>query len=154
MKTIVDTNVAVVANGRETDESLKCQLNCVTALETVILKGIIFIDDQDLIIEEYNKNLRPSGEPGTGDVFFKYILNNKYDDSKCVIVSITPEQDSFEEFPKDAEFKGFDKDDHKFVAVAVSAKKEPTILNASDSDWSNYKKTFDKHGIKIKELCK
>lgn len=154
MKRIVDTNVAVVANGRNTHADEKCQLACINELMKIKEKGVIYIDENGFILDEYGKNLNHSGSPGVGDYFYQYVFNNQGNTEKCVKVSITPNDNSFEEFPSNSELSGFDPDDRKFVAVAVAAKKKPTILNAVDTrSWPIYGAILTTEKIKVKELC-
>lgn len=154
MKCIVDTNVAKVANGKETDASEECQLACIDALSGIV-KGIatIYIDEQGCIFEEYRRHLDFSGQPGVGDEFFRHLFHHQYDIKKCRIIPITPKDDSFEEFPDDPGLAGFDLSDRKFVAVAVAAGKEPSIWNAVDTDWEEYAVPLKNNGIKVKQLC-
>ena len=76
MKAVVDTNVAIAANGRNTHASLACQLACIEFLEKLVsakYRTAIILDDLDLIISEYSGYLNYKGQPGVGDMFFKYI---------------------------------------------------------------------------------
>jgi hypothetical protein len=154
MNRIIDTNVAITANGRDTHASDECQLECINALIDIVNKCTVYLDDQNLIFEEYRKNLKFVGSPGTGDMFFKHIFDNLGNQTKCRIVSITPENSSFAEFPDDINLKNFDIDDHKFVAVAIASGDNPSIVNAVDSDWKNHKEALQSHGIKVIQLCK
>ena len=74
---VVDTNVAIVANGRKGAEGdLRCRLNCVEKLEHVVQQGIVAVDDCGLIFEEYRRHLNFSGAPGVGDKFFKHMSDS------------------------------------------------------------------------------
>ena len=69
-------------------------------------------------------------------------------------VTITPhEQRGFEEFPDDPELARFDRDDRKFVAVALASGTSPPIVNASDRDWWEHREALQVHGIEILFLC-
>ena len=116
-------------------------------------KGSVFIDSGMEIIDEYKNHLSFSGQPGTGDMFFKELYNN-IGKPACQKVNITKDnQWGYAEFPHCQELNSFDRSDRKFVAVAVAADKEPIILNATDSDWKNFGDELKKQGIKIEQLC-
>ena len=69
---VVDTNVAIVANGRGTDADARCQLTCVERLRSLAAREVVAIDDGGSILEEYKNYLNFSGMPGVGDVFLKH----------------------------------------------------------------------------------
>ena len=62
-------------------------------------------------------------------------------------------QRGFKNFPDDPDLDDFDPDDRKFVAVALASGTAPEILNASDTDWWNYRRPLERHGINVKFLC-
>ncbi len=147
---VVDTNVAIVANGRQTHADSRCQLDCVKALKVVITQGIIAIDNGVLIIEEYTKRLNFSGMSGVGDKFLKYVLDHKYRGDKVRRVAVMPSDDDgrgFEELPKNA----FDPSDRKFLAVAVVVR--AAVLNATDSDWDEHKALMNDLQVRVIQLC-
>lgn len=116
-KFVIDTNVAISANGRETHASLKCQLACIEWLENC-RNIFIALDKNGLIMNEYEKHLNYSGQPGVGDMFFKYLYNNQYDPEKICLVKITlqnKENSEFAELPPNK----VDPSDRKFLATAV-----------------------------------
>ena len=150
---VVDTNVAVVANGRDTHASHDCQLACIEKLEEIRSSRVVVDQDGD-ILEEYSKRLRHRGQPGVGDAFFRHIFFNQYDLRQVSKVSIhSLENGSYREFPDDPGLNGFDVDDHKFVAVAVVSQDNPPIVNAVDSDWREYEERLSANGIVVEELC-
>ena len=75
---VVDTNVAIAANGRRTHADLRCQRSCIATLKTVVKEETIAIDDAGLIFQEYAKHLRRSGQPGVGDLFLKHVFDHQY----------------------------------------------------------------------------
>lgn len=153
---VVDTNVAVIANGNKTEQANeKCMSVCRGKLSQ-IQEGSLFLllDDRGMILKEYEKHLSPSGQPGLGDVFFKWLWQNRYNDEYCRQISITPhDRREFEEFPDDPDLMCFDMDDRKFVAVALASGSDPRVLNASDTDWWDYYEQLRKHGVKVVFLC-
>jgi hypothetical protein len=49
--------------------------------------------------------------------------------------------------------KIFDLDDHIWLAAAKASANDPTILNATDTDWHEWKDQLKQHGFKIEPLC-
>lgn len=153
MKAVVDTNVAIAANGRDTHASLQCQLACVELLESLIrsrTRNKIYIDASGQIMTEYEKHLYHRGEPGMGDRFYKYLHDYSYADSNVQLVEINAVDDEatgFLELPVNK----VDKSDRKFLAVAVAGK--ATIVNATDSDWSEQSDFLTELGVEVAELC-
>ena len=74
---VIDTNVAVVANGRGTHAKPSCIRECIDRLSQTINEFCVLLDDDNLILEEYRRHLSPSGQPGTGDAFFKWLHDNQ-----------------------------------------------------------------------------
>ena len=147
---VVDTNVAIVANGRNTSADVRCQLTCVERLQSIATGEVVAVDDQGAIVEEYAKRLNYSGGPGVGDAFFKHVFDNQYRDDRVLRVSVTPMEDdrrSFAELPENT----FDPSDRKFLAVAVVA--GATVLNATDSDWDEQASLMKELEVDIRQLC-
>ena len=150
MTFVVDTNVAIVANRRETDADVLCQLTCVERLKTLASREVVAIDDRGFILEEYKRRLNFSGMPGVGDAFLKHVFNYQYQDGRVRRVAVTPSDDDgrgFEELPENT----FDRSDRKFLAVAVVAK--AVVLNATDSDWDEQAALMNALGVIISQLC-
>ena len=147
---VVDTNVAVVANGRGITADLQCQLTCVEKLRSVAVGEVVAVDDQGEIVKEYRKRLNPSGMPGVGDAFFKHVFNNQYEGDRVLRVPVTPSEDArrgFDELPHNT----FDPSDRKFLAVAVVA--GATVLNATDGDWEEHASLMEELGVEVCQLC-
>jgi len=154
-KCLVDTNVPKTANlalnpNTIPDELQCCVSACVDAIDAVVTKGHLVIDDGDEILTEYIQNLKLSGQPGVGDRFMKWVYNNcgKFDR-----VKITKDGGSYKEYPTDEGLEKFDPSDRKFIAVANAHPEKPPILEATDSKWWGYKDILDEAGIKIEFLC-
>jgi hypothetical protein len=149
----MDTNVPVVANGRTSQASPDCVLACIDALLR-IRENCLLLDDGGLILDEYRRYLSPSGQPGSGDAFFKWLWNNQGNADQCRRVKITADDDrGFAEFPDDPELERFDKDDRKFVAVALASGNAPPVLNASDTDWWNFREVLSQRGVRVDFIC-
>lgn len=152
---VVDTNVPIVANGNSPQASPECVLACVEMLETVV-DNVTCIDDAMLVLDEYIRNVGLAGHPGLGHSFVKWVHDNQAVEGRVERVAITPantDPPSFEEFPADADLATFDLSDRKFVAVALTSKLRPIVLNAVDSDWWNDRVALNKNGIQITFLC-
>jgi len=129
---------------------------CITTLIEMRDHQRVLLDEQGLILDEYRRHLSPSGQPGPGDAFFKWLWDNQGNLDQCRQVSITPVKGgsrSFEEFPDDPDLAKFDREDRKFVAVAIASEEHPPILNASDTDWWDYRAVLGRHGVEIRFLC-
>ncbi len=153
---VVDTNVLQVANDRDTHAPLGCVHTCTVALRALQEGKRIVIDDDWRILREYLHNALESGQPGVGDAFLKWVLQNQANPERCERVRITPRgagADDFDEFPDDPELATFDPSDRKFVAVALASDHGPAILNATDTDWSIARDALGRHGLTITFLC-
>ncbi len=151
---VIDTNVAVVASGKTQQAGPSCRLNCIDRLRQVQDEGRILLDNGYLILREYQNLLNFSGQPGPGDAFFKWVFDNQSSPDHCRKVAVNIHADrGFQEFPDDLSLSGFDQDDRKFVAVTLASGTAPAILNASDSDWWDYRQELSRHGIQVDFLC-
>lgn len=146
---VVDSNVAVVANGRDTHANEDCQLTCISELEHVVRQRRVAIDTGDFIFAEYRNHLHFSGRPGTGDMFFKFLFDNRYNPKRVFRVTINPsgEDRGFAELPPNR----LDPSDRKFLAVAAVA--QAPILNATDSDWKENSDLLDRLDVDVVQLC-
>ena len=155
MHRVIDTNVLIVANNRESEQaSQECVSSCQNWLESFRESGVIVIDSNWLIIKEYLKKVNSSGEPDVGDKFLKWILINQRNPQRCHQVQITQIAEcEFQEFPQSKSLQNFDLSDRKFVAVALTHPQRPLIVNAVDSDWDIHKDPLSEHGIEIEFLC-
>lgn len=145
-RAVVDTNVAVVANGRNGNYDPQCRLACIDALEEMKSRGQTVIDRDRLILEEYMHNLREVGQPGVGDAFLKFILTNQNNPRRVRIVNL-----SASSFPDDPDLVAFDLSDRKFASAARLA--NAPVLNAVDSDWWHHHEALARNRIKVCFLC-
>lgn len=154
---VVDVNVAIVANGNESPQAnLACMSACVSALQDIVANGMVVLDDGMRILKEYQRYLSPAGQPGLGDAFMRWVWENQCVAEKCERVALTligGVEDKFHQFPKDANLKGFDRSDRKYVAVALTSQKNPEILNAVDTDYWNHRIALRKNGVRLRFLC-
>lgn len=152
---IVDTNVALVSNQAST-AGPECVMACTKALQDIMGGGQVVIDDGWRIVGEYKRKLNPSGQPGPGNAFLKWLLTNYADPDRCTQIAITPldnDPEDFEQFPESLRCIGFDRSDRKFVAVAVAHSNSPPILQALDSKWWGWRENLRQAGIAVAFLC-
>jgi len=150
MSSVIDTNVLIVANGNSGHASIDCELACIDLLEKTTALAIV-IDENTLIMSEYQKHCSHKGAPGVGDMFFKYLHDNQHDPSSSILqVKINPIPDvkrSFSELPENE----FDLSDRKFLATAVAANAE--VINSTDSDWEEQSGLMQQLDVTISQLC-
>jgi hypothetical protein len=154
MLVIVDTNVPIVANRKSPQASPECVKECARRLGQITKgKARLALDDKWQIINEYKNKLNEKGQPGIGDSFLKWVLTNQANAMHCVLVPITPQGESFAEFPSALELQNFDRSDRKFVAVALAHPDRPPILQAVDTDWWGVREALSRNGVQIEFLC-
>jgi predicted nucleic acid-binding protein len=144
MKAVVDTNITIAANGRDTHASYECQLACIQFLQDMYSTKTshqVCIDDCELILEEYRSYLYYKGEPGVGDRFYKFLHDNIYTGIKVQQVR------GFNELPPNT----LDHSDRKFLAVAKVA--DATVFNALDTDWHIHAVFIEEEGVTVEQLC-
>ena len=147
---VVDTNVLVSANGRCTHADLECQLACAIAIEGIRSNEVVALDSTRLILAEYAGLCNHSGQPGVGDVFFKYVFDNQYTNERVRLFAIEEVDDperGFRELPQNT----LDRSDRKFLAVAIVA--NAIIINATDSDWFEEQDLIDSLSVEVRQLC-
>lgn len=153
MSFVIDTNVLAVANGRHAPASDACVGACIEALLAAREQGVS-IDDGQRVLDEYRRHASFAGQPGVGDAFFKWLWDHQADTRCCERVVINSHAGrGFIEFPDDQSLQSFDASDRKFVAVALASPSEPAVLNASDTDWWQFRTALEAHGLQIQFLC-
>lgn len=156
MKAVVDTNVAVVANGKSSQAPPACIAACARRLLDLTQGGRLVLDDGWFIVREYMQNLRESGQPGSGNTFLKWVLTNHRNPERCELVRITPKDEGatdFEEFPGAPGLANFHGKDRKFVAVAIAHPDRPPILQAVDAEWWDVREDLKNVGVTVDFLC-
>ncbi len=153
MKVVIDTNVAIAANGRRTHACSKCQLECVEFLEgltSIRSRKKIYLDDLDLLLNEYKPHLNFHGQPGMGDAFYKFLHDHKYSEKKVSLVTVTPNDDGetgFNELPPNS----IDPSDRKILAISVVGAAK--IINALDNDWHEKREFLTDLRVDVIQLC-
>lgn len=152
---VVDTNVCVTSN-RKNGESLRCASRCARELNSIVKRGLLVIDDGDAIFGEYKRYLSFSGQPGAGDIFFKWLFDNRYRPERVEHVKLQRHQDRPEEyldFPDSPSLSGFDRGDRVFVALARAHASRPPILTAVDSDYWHHRAALAEYGVDVVHIC-
>jgi len=155
---VIDTNVLVTANKAlfcdVNDDVLKYPKlleNCVSILQEIIKKHIfVVLDTDDEIIEEYKPYLDFSGQPGVGDMFFKWLHDNRYSFPDSERICLHKTADGYIEFPVELREMNVDPSDMKFFAVSYAHPSKPVILEATDAKWWHWTEVAMKCGIHVK----
>lgn len=150
---VMDSNVAFVGNGRADHAEPDCVLACVARMERIKTQERLLLDSEGRILQEY-PSPRPTEQPRAGDAFIIWAWQNQHNPEVCTLVPIQAhDKRGFAQFPDDEELAGFDRDDRKFVAVAVASGESPPILNASDTDWRDHQQALSRHGVAVEFVC-
>ena len=151
---VIDTNVAVVANGKSQQASPQCVAHCVTSLRRIRENCCVLLDGGNAILNEYRRHLSHSGQPGPGDAFFKWLFENQAnpEHSRGIALQVHPDR-GFDVFPDDRDLDSFDSNDRKFVALALASGTGAKILNASDTDWWLHRQGLQRYGVEVVFLC-
>ena len=152
---VVDTNVAIVANGRPDPDDLRppsvsCQKAAVTFLIDLERNGTVLLDVEGAIQREYHRHLEPSGQPGIGDRFYQEVLRSSPRLVERVDLPKLPDGE-YENLPRPLIDSGFDPSDRKFAALAN--RESVPVFNAIDSDWIEHAAILAIAEIQVENLC-
>jgi hypothetical protein len=150
VRAIVDTNVLIAANQRNTHATMAVAARAATVLLDIQQgKHLILQDTAGLILKEYQRYCSFSGQPGAADRFFLWFFRSQHVMSAVERVDIGTESTLIEHLPD--YLHGFDKSDHKWVAVYLVGRGD-VVYNATDSDWSEHAEGMERAGIYVCEL--
>jgi len=155
IRSVVDTNVAIIANGRPDPDdqrppSIQCRIATVTFLSQLLKNGKILLDVEGAIQAEYRNHLNPAGAPGVGDRFYLEVLHSA--PNLVERVDLPKRHDGeYEDLPQALIDVGFDPSDRKFAALAC--KEGVAVHNATDSDWIEHSITLETTGVQVENLC-
>jgi hypothetical protein len=150
-RSVIDTNVLVVANGSSDQANSSCVIACIEGLRRVRDEELVALDEAGEILGEYSSHCDFAGQPGVGDEFFRWVSDNRY---SCHLIRSNPHAERvYEEFPANEDLKNFDRSDRKFVVTALGCTPAALILNAVDSDWSQSAAALSNAGVQVRELC-
>jgi len=116
-------------------------------------RGRVLIDEGGAILEEYARHLQYRGQPGVGDAFFRFIIQNQANRRRVrqVALPFRVGTDDYVDFPDDPELAKFDRSDRKYAACARKSRKP--VFNAVDSDWLHHRIALSENGIEVRFLC-
>jgi hypothetical protein len=152
---VIDTNVLCVAERLASHADDNCVDACTDFLESA-RAGLVFVDDDQHILGEYQGQLRAVRQPGPGTAFLRWLWQNIANESVCrqvPIVSVSVDPENYSQMPADPALAAFDPSDRKFVAVAVVAGRGCVIVNAVDSDWRRAEAGLLRSGLCLRFLC-
>lgn len=156
LRCVIDTNVAMTANGSNAGVTQCCVAASARALYEIYRSGHVFIDTDREIVREYGNNLSDTGQPGPGDLFYRWLLTNLYNEQRVSQITITPSKEDpegYEELPDPPPCVRYDPSDKKFLAVAAAATEHPPILQSFDSKWWGWQEALARIGVTIHFLC-
>ncbi len=150
---VVDTNVPIVANGRN-DGIHPVSLDCRDATVRFLVrirknKEKVILDNEGEVQKEYKRHLQSSGQPGVGDLFYHEVLRNP---TIVERVDLPKRGDGeYRDLPQGVIDSGFDRSDRKFAALAK--RESAPVVNAVDSDWLDAQSLLAANGIRVEFLC-
>ena len=151
---VIDSNVLLVADGKHPQASAACRARCIRRLEQIRADSCVVLDEQHLLLNEYQHRLSPGTARGAGSEFVDWLLHHQ-DDTRhvqWVRLNVLAEND-YAEFPDEALSEVFDPSDRKFVAVANAHPEKPPILQASDCKWLDWWPQLAANGIAVEFVC-
>lgn len=165
---IVDTNVPLTAAGMNTGASENCEHDCGEVISS-IMKGeiTVLVDEDDSAISEYRNNMYPDPKGTRAGQFLMYLLVNRRRPDRVRSLKLQiDEYGNFLDYPdckgtwtsNDPRCKTFDKDDKKWVALAVRFAKDAgefaPIVNATDRCWLAFESHLESAGVTLEILCR
>jgi hypothetical protein len=151
VRVVIDCNVLIAANRRETTASLPCSAACARRLLDTTNNDILLEDATNLIWEEYKRYCNFSGQPGPGDRFFVWLVRNRWTPERVHRIDIGAGDDEIEARVPSA-LRDFDRSDRKWIVTYIGGGGE-ALYNALDSDWSESAKDLSDAGINVVEIC-
>jgi hypothetical protein len=154
IRSVIDTNVLLVANGQHADVSVDCVVECVNRLQAMKANGVTVLDDGYRILGEYQHKTRLHPPKGVGDVFLKWLLRQVGNLDRVEQVSLTElAENEFAEFPDPILQPIFDAPDRKFAAVAHAHPEKPLVWQAADCKWLDWWPALREKGVRVEFLC-
>lgn len=157
MKCILDTNVPVKASYAlqdYRDEELELIGACTEFIHELLNdpESKLVLDMDWEIIGEYKRNIKGTA---MGKEFLKWV--DTYiakADFSTDIVKLERQGNEYSAFPRDEELEEFDFADRKFIALALSHREKPPIIQAADGKWLGFIEKLKEYGISIDFLDK
>jgi len=142
----------VVANARNTHVDAVCTRRAIELLIKLRENGVVLLDDAGHIVGEYGRNLRPQGQPGVGDRFYRDVIDNQGNSARVRVVDVQQARGN----ALRAAFTGgtlseFDVADRPFALC--SAVGRAPVATATDSDWTDHEAGLRACGVRIEYVC-
>jgi hypothetical protein len=149
---VVDTNVWIMVDRPIASVQTAAELDCIQACRQWLSEFMssddkLVLDISHQMLQEYRTNIAPNGRARQ----WLNQLEKQPRDLRLVEVKIEFDENGYAKIPPEVEVK--DKNDRKFVAVALARSPIPPIINATDSDWSQEKERLGAADIVVTELC-
>ena len=135
---------------------ITCAAKCAKELNEIAKNGLLVLDTDGVVFDEYKRYLSFSGQPGAGDVFFKWLADHRYNAEYVRQVVLERDQAreyEYSQYPDSAELRGFDRSDRVFVALARAHPDHPSILTALDSDYWHFRGPLENSGVDVIHVC-
>jgi hypothetical protein len=149
MHFVVDENVLVVANGRDTHSGKDCILAAIDFLTSCSEDMALVLDDLGEVITLYASKCNWAGQPGVGDQFFVWAFSNSHALQQVRLTRTADGQ--YSAVPPG--LSSFDSDDHIYLALVLEAAPPTELVNAVDSDYSQSIEAIADAGVVVRELC-
>ncbi len=149
----IDTNVLVVANCQNplvTEDCVVMARECVAAIS---LRGTIFLDRDDAILQEYGGQIDAEQRPQDISArLLVWLRQNRFSHKRIRLVDLARGADGeYVNCPRSLISAGFDVSDRKFVAIA--RKEGIVVVNAVDSDWIDNASLLRNEGVQVDNIC-
>jgi hypothetical protein len=160
---VIDENVLIVANdisrelsGQELmcpQANADCRIAALDLLKRCQDGAMVVLDDLGEVLDLYRRRMSGSGQPGSGDAFFRYLSDNQFNPERVIRRKLQPHAErGYEEFPSDEGLSDFDPADRIYVSLA-SGRRAAKIANCVDSDYKEKAVALGAAGIRVHELC-
>lgn len=150
---IVDTNVAVVANGRGDGKkpiSKACRTASIAFLLEVVTRDRILVDAAGEVAKEYRRHLSPKGQPGVGDRFCQLVMTQGPEKVEHIELARAPDG-SYADLPAPVAASTLDQSDRKFAALA--ARTGAAVSTSTDRGWTRHATLLSANGLSVQFLC-
>lgn len=155
---VVDTNVLAVAEGLNENASTECRSACVRLAGQIASGAVVVAVDSpatgEMVFKEYLDRLSKSPLDGIGKKLVVSLYHRRFDPSVCQIVSTAPcddDETDFDDVPH--ALRDFDRDDHKWIAVALASPQHTAVFQALDGEWWERRADLLANGVEVQFLC-
>lgn len=108
-----------------------------------------------MVFKEYLGRLSQSPFDGIGKKLAVNLYHRRFDQSVCQVVEAAPcdndDRTDFEDVPDS--LRNFDRDDHKWIAVALASPQHTPVFQALDGEWWQRRADLSANGVEVQFLC-